>query len=123
LRPCTTASNAPAERIDRAHPLDASARFRFAPSPTGTLHVGGARTALFNWLLARRHGAKMILRIEDTDRERSTEPSVRAILDGLTWLGIDWDEGPFYQSERGELYSEACARLRRARQGLPLLLR
>lgn len=89
-------------------PLDSTARFRFAPSPTGTLHVGGARTALFNWLLARRHKAAMILRIEDTDRERSTEPSVQAILDGLTWLGIDWDEGPFFQSERNDLYRETC---------------
>lgn len=92
-------------------PLDSSARFRFAPSPTGTLHVGGARTALFNWLLARRYGATMILRIEDTDRERSTEDSVQAILDGLGWLGIDWDEGPYFQSQRNDLYTAACDKL------------
>lgn len=92
-------------------PLDRTARFRFAPSPTGTLHVGGARTALFNWLLARRHGGALILRIEDTDRERSTPESVQAILDGLSWLGIDWDEGPFFQSERNDLYNETCDRL------------
>ena len=64
---------------------------RFAPSPTGFLHIGGARTALFNWLYARKTGGKMLLRIEDTDRERSTEPAIAAILDGLKWLGLDWD--------------------------------
>lgn len=74
-------------------------RVRFAPSPTGYLHVGGARTALFNWLLARRGEGKLILRIEDTDRERSSEEHTRAILDGLSWLGLTWDEGPFFQSE------------------------
>ena len=74
-------------------------RVRFAPSPTGYLHVGGARTALFNWLLARAHGGTFILRIEDTDRERSQEAHTRAILDGLSWLGLDWDEGPWYQSD------------------------
>ncbi len=87
-------------------------RVRFAPSPTGYLHIGGARTALFNWLYARRHRGTFILRIEDTDRERSTEASVRAILDGLKWLGVDWDEGPevggpfgpYFQSQRLELY-------------------
>src|SRR2546425_885292 len=73
-------------------------RVRFAPSPTGFLHVGGARTALFNWLFARGHGGTFVLRIEDTDQERSTEESVRTILEGLGWLGIDWDEGPFFQS-------------------------
>src|SRR5712675_1858503 len=67
---------------------------RFAPSPTGFLHIGGARTALFNWLYARGRGGKMLLRIEDTDRERSTEPAIAAILDGLRWLGLEWDEGP-----------------------------
>jgi glutamyl-tRNA synthetase len=72
-------------------------RVRFAPSPTGYLHVGGARTALFNWLYARHTGGTHVLRIEDTDRERSTEEHTRVILDGLTWLGITWDEGPFYQ--------------------------
>jgi glutamyl-tRNA synthetase len=74
-------------------------RVRFAPSPTGYLHVGGARTALFNWLYARHTGGTMVLRIEDTDRERSTDSHTRVILDGLTWLGITWDEGPFFQGE------------------------
>jgi glutamyl-tRNA synthetase len=76
-----------------------SLRLRFAPSPTGYLHVGGARTALFNWLLARKLGGVLVLRIEDTDRERSRDEHTRAILDGLTWLGVEWDEGPFFQSE------------------------
>jgi glutamyl-tRNA synthetase len=79
-------------------------RSRFAPSPTGYLHIGGARTALFSWLFARGRGGKFALRIEDTDRERSTPESVQAILDGLGWLGIDWDEGPFFQAQRMELY-------------------
>ena len=73
-------------------------RVRFAPSPTGYLHVGGARTALFNWLFARHNGGTFILRIEDTDFERSTQEMVEGILAGLRWLGMDWDEGPFYQS-------------------------
>jgi glutamyl-tRNA synthetase len=81
-------------------------RTRFAPSPTGFLHIGSARTALFNWAYARRHGGVMVLRIEDTDRERSTRESEEAVLDGLRWLGIDWDEGPFRQSERGDRYAE-----------------
>jgi len=89
-----------------------SNRLRFAPSPTGYLHVGGARTALFNWLLARRHGGTFVLRIEDTDVERSSEEMVTGILDGLRWLGLDWDEGPavggphapYFQSERLERY-------------------
>jgi glutamyl-tRNA synthetase len=67
-------------------------RLRFAPSPTGYLHVGGARTALYNWLLARKHGGKFLLRIEDTDRARSTDESTRAIFEGLEWLGLSWDE-------------------------------
>ena len=79
-------------------------RVRFAPSPTGYLHVGGARTALFNWLLARRLGGTFILRIEDTDVERSSKESVDAILQGMEWLGLDWDEGPFYQSDCFALY-------------------
>src|SRR5579863_6416411 len=83
-------------------------RVRFAPSPTGYLHVGGARTALFNWLFARRQGGKMILRIEDTDAERNKPELVTGILDGLKWLGVEWDEGPFYQSQRIELYREAA---------------
>ena len=74
-------------------------RVRFAPSPTGYLHVGGARTALFNWLLARRHGGVFILRIEDTDRERSNHAMTQAILDGMSWLGLQWDEGPFHQAD------------------------
>lgn len=86
-------------------------RLRFAPSPTGYLHVGGARTALFNWLLARKEGGKFILRIEDTDVARSTEESVNAILEGMTWLGLDWDEGPFYQSERFPVYKEYVQKL------------
>jgi glutamyl-tRNA synthetase len=86
-------------------------RTRFAPSPTGFLHIGGARTALFCWLAARATGGQFILRIEDTDRERSTPESVQAILDGLAWLELDADEGPFYQSERMELYSDAVTRL------------
>jgi glutamyl-tRNA synthetase len=86
-------------------------RLRFAPSPTGYLHVGGARTALFNWLLARKEGGKFILRIEDTDVARSTQESVDAILEGMTWLGLDWDEGPFYQSESFPLYREHVERL------------
>ena len=86
-------------------------RTRFAPSPTGDLHIGGARTALFNWLLARHHQGRFILRIEDTDAARSTQESVQVILDAMTWLGMDWDEGPFYQSERIPLYREAAERL------------
>ena len=84
---------------------------RFAPSPTGFLHIGGARTALFNWLFARRHGGKFLLRIEDTDKERSTPESAREILDGLQWLGMTWDEGPFYQMERMNLYRKEAGRL------------
>lgn len=80
-------------------------RTRFAPSPTGYLHIGGARTALFNWLYARNQGGKFILRIEDTDVQRSTEESVKAILDGMEWLGLDWDEGPFFQSKRMDRYA------------------
>ncbi len=81
-------------------------RTRFAPSPTGYLHVGGARTALFSWLYARKHGGRFVLRIEDTDLERSTAESVQAILDGMTWLGLDYDEGPFYQTQRFDRYKE-----------------
>ena len=83
-------------------------RVRFAPSPTGYLHVGGARTALFNWLFARRQGGTMILRVEDTDAERNKPELVQGILDGLQWLGVNWDEGPFYQSQRTELYLAAA---------------
>jgi len=86
-------------------------RTRFAPSPTGFLHIGGARTALFSWAYARRHGGHFILRIEDTDLERSTEESVKAILDGMTWLGLDWSEGPFFQMQRLERYREVAEQL------------
>lgn len=86
-------------------------RTRFAPSPTGTLHVGGARTALFCWLYARHLGGQFVLRIEDTDRERSTQASVDAILDGLAWLGIDYDEGPVYQTQRFDRYKLYIQRL------------
>ena len=86
-------------------------RVRFAPSPTGYLHVGGARTALFNWLFARRTGGTFILRIEDTDFERSSEAMVEGILQGMSWLGLDWDEGPFFQSRRLDLYKETAAKI------------
>lgn len=84
---------------------------RFAPSPTGYLHIGGARTALFNWLYARHTGGKMLLRIEDTDRERSTDAAIAAILDGLSWLGIGWDDEPFYQSARADRHREVAEEL------------
>ena len=86
-------------------------RLRFAPSPTGYLHIGGARTALFNWLLAKKLGGTFILRIEDTDVARSTQESVDAILQGMEWLGLDWDEGPYYQSENFPLYKEKVLEL------------
>lgn len=84
---------------------------RFAPSPTGFLHIGGARTALFNWLFARRHGGKMLLRIEDTDRERSTEEAITAILDGLSWLGLDWDGDTVYQFARADRHREVARQM------------
>lgn len=99
-------------------------RTRFAPSPTGFLHIGGARTALYNWLYARHHGGKLVLRVEDTDAERSTAESMQIILDGLQWLGLDWDEGPgaggdrvrgefgpYFQSERNDIYDRYLAKL------------
>ncbi len=86
-------------------------RTRFAPSPTGYLHIGGARTALFSWAYARKHQGRFILRIEDTDRERSTPASVQAILDAMAWLGLDYDEGPFYQTQRTARYREVIQRL------------
>jgi glutamyl-tRNA synthetase len=89
-------------------------RVRFAPSPTGYLHVGGARTALFNWLFARHTGGVFILRIEDTDFERSSEDMVQGILDGMRWLGMEWDEGPFFQSRRLPLYQATAERLRQS---------
>jgi glutamyl-tRNA synthetase len=88
-------------------------RTRFAPSPTGFLHIGGARTALFSWAYARRHGGMFVLRIEDTDLERSTQASIQAILDGMSWLGLRWDEGPFFQMQRIERYREAAEGLLR----------
>src|SRR5262245_34882549 len=84
---------------------------RFAPSPTGYLHIGGARTALFNWLYARAKGGKMLLRIEDTDRARSTEDAILAILDGLRWLELDWDGEPLYQLARAPRHREAAEQL------------
>ncbi len=94
-------------------------RTRFAPSPTGYLHIGGVRTALFNWLFARRHGGQFILRIDDTDQQRNVEEALQPILDGFRWLGIDWDEGPevggpyapYFQSQRSDRYSEAVQQL------------
>ena len=94
-------------------------RVRFAPSPTGYLHVGGARTALFNWLLARRTGGVFVLRIEDTDLARSTEAAVNAIFAGMKWLGLDWDEGPgakephapYFQTQRLEIYNKYVQQL------------
>ncbi len=94
-----------------------SVRTRFAPSPTGYLHVGGARTALFNWLYARRFGGTLVLRVEDTDDKRNTAEAVQAIYDGMTWLGLDWDEGPdkggnygpYRQSERNAIYEKYLA--------------
>ena len=94
-------------------------RTRFAPSPTGYLHIGGVRTALFNWLFARKHGGQFILRIDDTDQQRNVEEALQPILDGFRWLGIDWDEGPevdgphapYYQSKRADRYSAAAQQL------------
>src|SRR6476620_3735302 len=93
-----------------AHPM---IRTRFAPSPTGYLHIGGARTALFSWAYARKHGGKFILRVEDTDRERSTAASTQAILDAMAWLALDYDEGPFYQMQRLARYGEIVEQLLR----------
>jgi glutamyl-tRNA synthetase len=94
-------------------------RVRFAPSPTGYLHVGGARTALFNWLFARHTGGTLILRIEDTDFERSSEDMVQGILDGMLWLGLTWDEGPFFQSKRLPLYQATAEKLRASGHAYP----
>jgi glutamyl-tRNA synthetase len=86
-------------------------RVRFAPSPTGFLHIGGARTALFNWLYARHNGGTFILRIEDTDRTRSTDEYIDAIIEGMKWLGLDWDEGPFRQTDRFDVYRSYIEKL------------
>src|SRR6478672_4705972 len=96
-----------------------SIRTRFAPSPTGFLHIGGVRTALFNWLLTKRHGGQFILRIDDTDAERNRPEALQPILDGFRWLGINWDEGPevggpygpYFQAERSQLYRDAALKL------------
>ncbi len=88
-----------------------SVRTRFAPSPTGYLHIGGARTALFSWAYARKHGGTFILRIEDTDVERSTPEAVQAILDGMKWLDLAYDEGPFYQMQRMYRYKEVIQQM------------
>src|SRR6266513_2740364 len=102
--------------------MNPAIRVRFAPSPTGYLHIGGARTALFNWLFARHHGGKFVLRIEDTDKTRNTEEAAAAIYEGLRWLGLDWDEGPhvggdfgpYLQSERTEIYERHLKKLQDA---------
>ncbi len=94
---------------------------RFAPSPTGFLHIGGARTALFNWLYTRKRGGKIRLRIEDTDRERSTEAAINAILDGLKWLGLDWDDEVVYQFSRAARHREVARGIARQGRGLSLL--
>ena len=86
-------------------------RTRFAPSPTGFLHIGGVRTALFSWAFAKKHRGQFVLRIEDTDLERSTPESVQAILDGMHWVGLGYDEGPFYQTQRFERYAEVLQQL------------
>ena len=91
--------------------MDERVIVRFAPSPTGYLHIGGARTAIYNWLYAKKMGGKFILRIEDTDAERSTQESIMGILDGLKWLGIEWDVGPYFQSEYIEEHKAAAQKL------------
>ena len=91
--------------------MNSTVRTRFAPSPTGFLHIGGVRTALYSWAYARKMGGKFILRIEDTDLERSTPESVKAILDGMAWVGLDYDEGPFYQTQRFDRYKEIIQKL------------
>ena len=96
---------------------------RFAPSPTGMLHLGGARTALFNWLYARHHGGAFRLRLEDTDRKRSTPEAIAAIIDGLTWLGLDWDGEIVHQSERRQRHADVAHKFARVWRRLSLLLR
>src|SRR3989338_6133194 len=94
-------------------------RLRFAPSPTGHLHIGGARTALYNYLLTRQMQGTFILRIEDTDLERSTKESVQAILDSMKWLGLDWDEGPYFQTKRFDLYRQHSDKLLKEGKAYP----
>ena len=84
---------------------------RFPPSPTGDLHIGSARTALYNWLFARKHNGELVFRLEDTDRERSTEQAVDAIVEGMRWLGLDYDSGPYYQTDRFDRYKEVVDQL------------
>ena len=106
-----------------------SVRTRFAPSPTGYLHIGGVRTALFNWLFARQHGGQFLLRIDDTDQQRNVEAALAPILHGFRWLGLDWDEGPevggphgpYYQSQRSARYQAAVDELLATRRGLSRL--
>ena len=86
-------------------------RTRFAPSPTGQVHIGNIRVAIFNWLFARHHNGQFVLRIEDTDRERSTQESIEVILEGMAWVGLDWDEGPYYQTDRFDRYRELADQL------------
>src|ERR1044072_710795 len=93
-----------------------SVRTRFAPSPTGMLHIGGVRTALFSWLYAKRHGGTFVLRIEDTDRERSPDAATQVILAGMEWLGLSADEGPFYQTRRMDRYREVLGEFIKAAQ-------
>ncbi len=100
-------------------PQRSTVRVRFAPSPTGHLHIGGVRTALFNWLFARHHGGTFILRIEDTDRSRSTEESIEGILEGMRWLGLTWDEGPYRQTDRLDLYRAQAERLLQSGKAYP----
>jgi glutamyl-tRNA synthetase len=96
--------------------MEPTVRLRFAPSPTGYLHVGGARTALFNWLYARQTGGALVLRIEDTDRERSSDDMTAAILEGMSWLGLDWDEGPYHQADGFDRHRQEVERLLEAGQ-------
>jgi glutamyl-tRNA synthetase len=113
-RPAALAQRRGSATVETCAPTDVTddaPRLRFAPSPTGALHIGGARTALYNWLAARHAGGALLLRIEDTDRERSTEENVEQILDALRWLELDWDDGPVSQASRSERHAEALARL------------
>lgn len=117
--PAASSADGVALRHLRVPPLDSSVRTRIAPAPSGDLHVGNVRTALYSWALARRHGGQFVLRIEDTDRTRVSEAAVAGVAEALHWVGLDWDEGPeiggpyapYRQSERGELYREATSRL------------
>ena len=103
--------SAPERKRERIEQQSRPVVTRFAPSPTGYLHIGGARTALFNWLFARHHGGKFLLRIEDTDKARSTKEAIDAILDGMRWLGLDWDGHEYYQSQFWARHAEIAHRL------------